>query len=100
MTAKSDVDKIARLARIKIKEEEKQPFTDQLTSIMEMIDQMQEVDCSDVEPLRSVVGTVQHLRQDKAENNNIAQDLFRNAPGKQANLARDIQCYVVPKVVE
>ncbi len=100
MTQINEIDKIARLARIKIKDNEKQLFADQISSIMEMVDQMKEVDCTDIEPLRSVVGTVQHLRKDQIQDGNIAQDLFQNAPGKQAGLAKDIQCFVVPKVVE
>lgn len=100
MTDIKEIDKIARLSRIKVQDDEKAGLAEQISSIMEMINQIHEVDCTDIEPLRSVVGTTQHLRKDQVVDGNIAKDLFTNAPGKQANLAKDIHCYVVPKVVE
>jgi aspartyl-tRNA(Asn)/glutamyl-tRNA(Gln) amidotransferase subunit C len=46
-----DVEKIARLARLELSEEEKTLFVTQLSSILGFVDKLNEVDTADVEPM-------------------------------------------------
>ena len=81
-------------------DEELQAFSTKLNSVMQMIDELQQVDCSSVEPLRSVCDMDQRMRQDEVEASDISNDLFKNVPEKGAAFAREIKCFVVPKVIE
>ena len=95
-----EVRKVAKLARLKFTEQEIQNFTTQICSIMDMIDSIDEVDCDNVEPLTSVSNSNQRFREDEISTDVTIEDLFKNVPGKDANLAKEIKCFIVPKVVE
>ncbi len=96
----AEVKKIATLARLSFKDEEYSYMAEQLTDIMSMVDKLSEVDCDGILPLTSVLDQVQRLRKDEVTEQNISDQLFANAPGKSGTLARDIKCFVVPKVIE
>lgn len=62
---KQDIEKLASLARIELTEEEKKRFGGQMSSIVHYVDQIQEVDTSDVEP-RSITTVEKNVfRKDK-----------------------------------
>lgn len=100
MITQEDVKKVARLAKLTMSEAETELYTVQLGNIMEMIDDMLEVDCTLIEPLRSVCEMTPNLREDKITETNISNQLFMNAPGKDAAFAKEIKCFIVPKVIE
>jgi aspartyl/glutamyl-tRNA(Asn/Gln) amidotransferase C subunit len=72
----------------------------QLSRIMEMIDTLKEVDTEHAEPLTSVLNSSQRVREDQVTVQNIQSKLFANIPGKDAEFAREVSCFIVPKVVE
>lgn len=96
----TEVKKVAHLARLEFNNEEFGNFQHQLSTIMDMIDQIQEVDCEGVEPLTSVTDMCQRVRKDKEIANVSTNELFSNAPGTDSKLAKEIKCFIVPKVVE
>ncbi len=96
----SEVKKIATLARLSFNEEEYASLAQQLTDIMSMINVLNNVDCDGVEPLTSVLDQTQRLRKDEVTENDISEALFINAPGESGNFAREIKCFIVPKVIE
>ena len=49
-----DVEHVAKLARLELTEEEKEKFTRQLGDVLKYVDQMNEVDTANVEPLSGV----------------------------------------------
>ena len=60
-----DIEKLASLARIELSDEEKKRFGEQITSILHYVDQIQEVDTSDVEA-RSITTVEKNVfRKDK-----------------------------------
>jgi len=62
---KQDIEKLAPLARIELSDEEKKRFGEQLSSIVHYVDQIREVDTSDVEP-RSITTVEKNVfRKDK-----------------------------------
>lgn len=62
---KIDVGHIAKLANLEIKEEEKEKFQKQLSSILQYVNKLKEVNAKDVEPTSQVTGLENVTREDK-----------------------------------
>jgi len=88
------VFKIGHLARIKLGDEEAENLTDDLQRILNWVEQLEEVDTSNVEPMSSAGDTKIRMRADEVTAGGIADDVVANAP-----LSED-HFFVVPKVVE
>ena len=95
-----EIKQLSRLSKIKITDSEAEGLISKLTSVMSMISKLNEVDTEGVEPLTSVVNATLYRRPDVVTDGGLEKDLFANVPGKSAELAREIKCFVVPKVVE
>jgi aspartyl-tRNA(Asn)/glutamyl-tRNA(Gln) amidotransferase subunit C len=91
---KDDVRKVARLSRIAVDEAHLDELAGELNSILGWIDQLNEVDISDVEPLTSVVETTLPMRDDVVTDGNIQDQILANAPRTEDGF------FVVPKSVE
>jgi aspartyl-tRNA(Asn)/glutamyl-tRNA(Gln) amidotransferase subunit C len=88
------VRKIARLARIKLKDEEVAPLAADLSRIIGWIEQLDSVDTAAVAPLASTVHAKLPWRKDLVTEGGQAEKVLANAPeGVQGFFA-------VPKVVE
>ncbi len=88
------VKHISKLSRISIKEEKAKKLSNDLNSIFEFIEKLNELDTSKTEPLTSIAETTLKLRKDKIESKNIREDILKNSPDKNKDF------FVVPKVVE
>lgn len=88
------VRRIARLARIKITDEEAKALETELSGILDWVKQLDEVDTAGVEPMTRVVAMTLKKRPDVVTDGEIADDVVANAP------AREDHFFVVPKVVE
>ncbi len=88
------VRRIARLARIKITDQEAKGLEKELSGIFDWVKQLDEVDTKNVEPMTRVVPIALKRRADKVTDGEKADDVTRNAP-----LTED-HFFVVPKVVE
>lgn len=62
---KKDVEHVARLARLKLSEEEKDEFTVQLAGILDYIGKLNELDTRSVEPMSHVLRIKNVWRQDR-----------------------------------
>ncbi|MEM9469842.1 MAG: Asp-tRNA(Asn)/Glu-tRNA(Gln) amidotransferase subunit GatC [Pseudomonadota bacterium] len=91
---KDAVMKVARLARLKISDEEAEKYGSQLSNIIQFVEQLNEVDTDNVEPLASVVDINLRLRDDEITDGGIQKDVLANAPEELEGF------FVVPKVVE
>ena len=91
---KDDVRKVARLSRIAVDEAHLEELAGELNGILGWIDQLNEVDVSDVEPLTSVVETTLPMREDVVTDGNIPDQVLANAPRTEDGF------FVVPKSVE
>jgi aspartyl-tRNA(Asn)/glutamyl-tRNA(Gln) amidotransferase subunit C len=89
-----DVKKIAKLARIKLNEEEVQKHQGELNKIFSWIQQLQEVNTDDVEPMFSVDDRNLKTREDVVTETSFKDEVLKNAPNAKYGY------YVVPKVVE
>jgi len=91
---RTDVEKIAQLARLAVSEAEKEGYAVDLSKILNLVEQMNAVDTDQVTPLAQPLDMVQHLRPDEPTEAD-QRDLFqRIAPATEAGL------YLVPKVIE
>ena len=61
---KKEVEHISHLARLGLTEKEKEKFRKQLSSILDYVKQLQEVDVSRVEPTAQVTGLENVMRED------------------------------------
>jgi aspartyl-tRNA(Asn)/glutamyl-tRNA(Gln) amidotransferase subunit C len=85
---------IARLARIKVTDEEAKNLESELSAILTWVEQLSEVDTADVLPRASVVEMSMKKRRDRVTDGGYPEDIVRNAPQADKNY------FVVPKVVE
>lgn len=91
---KNTVGKIARLARIRVTEEEKEVLAAELSDILKMIEELNAVDTKGIEPMTSVVQMDTPLREDTVTDGDMPEKILLNAPEQTAGF------FVVPKVVE
>jgi aspartyl-tRNA(Asn)/glutamyl-tRNA(Gln) amidotransferase subunit C len=91
---RSDVEKIAHLARLGLNDADIPRTTDALNNILGLVDQMQAVDTSGIEPLAHPLEASQRLRPDVVTERNQRDTYQAIAPAVQNGL------YLVPKVIE
>jgi aspartyl-tRNA(Asn)/glutamyl-tRNA(Gln) amidotransferase subunit C len=90
----SDVKRIAHLARIEITEQETGQALAQLNEIFKLIEQLQSVDTTGIEPMSHPLGGNQRLREDVARKQPSRESLMANAPDRRDGL------FLVPRVIE
>lgn len=100
MITDAELKKLQKLSKLNFTDEEAKSFSSKLTSVIGMIDELQNVNCSEVEPLRSVCDMDQRMRADEVMVSDQSEDLFKNIPEKGGEFAKEIKCFVVPKVIE
>ncbi|MCO6058200.1 Asp-tRNA(Asn)/Glu-tRNA(Gln) amidotransferase subunit GatC [Pseudomonas sp. MOB-449] len=91
---RSDVEKIAHLARLGLNEADIPRTTETLNNILGLIDAMQAVDTDGVEPMAHPLDATQRLRADSVTENNRRDAYQAIAPAVENGL------YLVPKVIE
>ena len=91
---RSDVEKIAHLARIGLNEADIPQTTATLNNILSLIDAMQAVDTTGIEPLAHPLEATQRLRADVVSETNQREAYQAIAPAVENGL------YLVPKVIE
>ena len=88
------IKKISKLARISVNSEKAKKLENDLNSIFEFIEKLNELDTSKSEPLTSVVDAKLQLRKDEIKSKNIRDQILKNSPDENKDF------FVVPKVVE
>jgi len=91
---RSDVEKIAHLARLGLDEGEIPRTTETLNDILGLIDRMQAVDTHGIEPLAHPLEATQRLRADEVTEGDRRDAYQAIAPAVENGL------YLVPKVIE
>ena len=89
-----DVKRAAKLARLGLTDVETTETLAQLNSILELVDQMQQIDTDGVAPLAHPLELKQTLRADAVSETNQRDKFQAIAPQANAGL------YLVPRVVE
>lgn len=82
---RDDVLKLARLARLELTEDEVSVFSRELAEILQYVEQLQDVDVTDLEPTSQVTGLVNVMRKDEVHDYGyVAKELLKNVPQVQA----------------
>ena len=90
----AEVRKSAQLAYLSIDADAAEATTNQISSILTMIDQMQAVDTEGVEPIAHPLDTIQRLRADEVTETNQREQLQSCSPAVEKGL------FLVPLVIE
>ncbi|HEB62913.1 MAG TPA: Asp-tRNA(Asn)/Glu-tRNA(Gln) amidotransferase subunit GatC [Gammaproteobacteria bacterium] len=90
----SDIEKVAHLARLGIDPADMPEHIKNLSSILDLVEQMNAVDTESVMPMAHPVDTVQRLRPDEVTETDQREQFQAIAPQVEAGL------YLVPKVME
>ena len=87
-------ENIAHLARLAIDDADIPNYANNLSNILELVEQMNAIDTTDVEPMAHPLDAVQRLRKDEVTEQNQRDHYQQVAPLTEAGL------YLVPKVIE
>lgn len=91
---RNDIVNVSHLAKIHLNEDDVPELTDRINRILSMVDEMQSIDTSGVEPMANPLDAVQQLREDVISETNQREVLIRNAPMSEDGL------FLVPKVID
>ena len=89
-----EVRHVAKLARLNCTDEEVTLFTEQLGAILEYIDQLDELDTTNIEPLAHCLPVHNVLRDDIPQPSLTNDQALANAP------QRDGEFFAIPKVLD
>lgn len=82
--SRDDVLKLARLARLQLTDDEVTKFTEEISTILGYVQQLQEVDLSKLEPTQQVTGLTNVMRADEeVDYGPSPADLLMNAPATE-----------------
>jgi aspartyl-tRNA(Asn)/glutamyl-tRNA(Gln) amidotransferase subunit C len=90
----TDIEKAARLARIRIDQDAVPELTRRLANILAMVDRLQAVDTSGVVPMANPLDATQRLRADAVTETDQREAFLAIAPSAEQGL------YLVPRVIE
>ena len=96
--SKQQIRDTAKLARLQLEDDEIDDVTQRITSILALVDQMQEIDTSAVEPMANSLDAVQTLRADQVDE--PSDKLTRRAELMACAPACEDGLFLVPKVIE
>ena len=90
------VEYIAKLAKIELTEKEKEKFSIELSSILDYIDKLNQVDTSKIEQISQVTGLENKTRGDESRvgSRESRDKIFEEAPAKKGGY------FKVPKILE
>ncbi|MGB3404882.1 MAG: Asp-tRNA(Asn)/Glu-tRNA(Gln) amidotransferase subunit GatC [Microcoleaceae cyanobacterium] len=93
MIDREQVRKVAHLARLELTEAEEEQFTRELGSILEYVEQLQELDTENVPPTTRAIDVSNITRNDQLEPFPNRESLLDNAP------EQDGDYFKVPKIL-
>ena len=91
---KDTVKHIAKLARISLDEKKINSLSKDLSSIMEFIGKLNELNTEKTVPLTSIINASLRSRKDEVSDEKIKDQILKNSPEKNEEF------FVVPKVIE
>ena len=91
---KEDFNKISRLARIEIPQENRETVAKQVGGIIAWVEKLNEVNVDGVDPLTNVHDMTLRLNKDEVADGDIAEEVLKNATDAKYGY------FAVPKVIE
>ena len=90
----ADILNIAKLARLQVDASQVDNYASSISSILNLVDSMQQVDTDGIETLANPLDAQQRLRADQVTASNKRDEYLAIAPKTEAGL------FLVPKVIE
>jgi aspartyl-tRNA(Asn)/glutamyl-tRNA(Gln) amidotransferase subunit C len=91
---REQVQKVALLSRLEFTPAEADAFADQLTRILEHVDELNKLDTTGVEPTSHSLPLMNVLREDEARPSLTNEEALANAPDQAAG------CFKVPPIIQ
>ena len=91
---KKTVTTISYLSRLKIDDEKEQKIINDLSNIIKFVDQLNDVDTSEIDPLTNPLEKTAKTRKDIVTAKNLKKELLEVAPSANEDY------FLVPRVVE
>ncbi|RUM89746.1 MAG: Asp-tRNA(Asn)/Glu-tRNA(Gln) amidotransferase subunit GatB [Thermodesulfatator sp.] len=91
--SREEVRHVAHLARLTFSEEDFERFTRELSSILDYIAKLSEVDTSGVEPTYNALQLENRFREDRTRESFPPEEILQNAPEQEGT------SFVVPRVI-
>jgi aspartyl-tRNA(Asn)/glutamyl-tRNA(Gln) amidotransferase subunit C len=91
---RAEVEHVARLARLALREDELESLTGQMDAILDYVEQLNELDTEDIIPTAHAVPMENAFREDTVKPSLDPEAVMVNAPDAGAG------CFRVPKVIE
>ena len=88
------INHISKLSRISVDDKKADKLTEDLNSIFDFIEKLNELNTDNIEPLTSVAETTLKLRADEVKSENIRDQILKNSPEENEDF------FVGPRVVE
>lgn len=93
MIDREQVHKVANLARLELTPEEEAQFSTQLSSILEYVEQLSELDVTDVPPTTRAIDVSNITREDKLQPYPEREAILSSAPEQEGDF------FKVPKIL-
>jgi len=91
---KVDIEKVARLARLELSEEEKEMFQSQLEQILTHMEQLNRMDTTGVEPTSHAIPVYNAFREDETRPSSPKEEVLAIAPEQEEGFLK------VPRIIE
>ena len=91
--SKEDVIKIAVLSKLEFSDDEIESFRNDLSGILNHMEELNELDTTGVSPLFNVLDLHDVVREDKVKESLSLEDVLKNSPDKDENFI------IVPKII-
>ena len=85
---------ISKLSRISVDKKKAEKLVEDLNSIFNFTEKLNELKTDNIEPLTSVAETTLKLRSDQVKSKNLREQVIKNSPKENEDY------FVVPKVIE
>ena len=92
--SKDTILKIANLAKISISEDQIEKLESEISSILNWVDTLNEVDTENIEPMSNSLTNFLQMREDIVNDGEKGSQILSNSPAEDKNF------FVVPKVIE
>ena len=92
--SREEVKHIAKLARLEFSEQEIDRFTEQLSTILDYVSKLNELETGNVKPTSHVIDLKNCFKEDEVKDSLPVDDSLRNAPQREKNF------FKVPKIIE
>ena len=93
MITTEDIEYVAKLAKLKLSDSEKEMLTGQMSDIVEFANNISKLDTDGVEPTNHILDVKNVFREDEVIPSYSRDEILKNAPAKEAG------CIVVPSIM-